>query len=471
MGPFKFKLTPILQIVLSFLHFGLLFSPGGPLLAVPDSLQIAAGADSLREPYDYTRVRGVEREGRRPINTVRKALNALLWPPRVVVDGVLRTASFSAVFIDEKRIIRKFEDFFYLFEDQVGWFPVLNVVSGSPRGVGASLFYQKDYFSSEIKSIYANNDIWGLKGEISYIFFSNRYFWQIDLEARLENDDDFRFFGIGPAPARDPRSRFLPGVNQERGEYAQRRILLLLNLGVRPAGDWEIFWTNWYQKRTIHDPAGDSPTHFSNVFDTANLPGSFFKSKKLYSEVSVRFDNRESVKIFGPGSRVEGYAGIAMGLKSDIDRLFRAGVDAMQFIPVLRQNRLLVPRLIVDMVQEVTGRREIAFPDYPRHLAFRGARSKKILRSDKLMLQPSLEYQWPLAFYLGGHLFFDYLMVAPTASKFTTRNAPWAAGLGIDFHSRLSEVARLLVSYGSEGLFFKVDVGLSSLNKDRSNWK
>ncbi len=453
------------------LFSGLLFPPECALLAVPDSLQISAERDSLSGAYDYIRVRGIERETRRPINTVRKTLNALLWPPRILIDGVLRTASFSAVFIDEKRIIRKFEDFFYLYNGQVGWFPVLDVVSGSPRGVGASLFYHKNYFSSEVKGLYANRDIWGVKGEVSYIFFSKRFFWRLDLEGRLENDDDFRFFGIGAEPRRDPRSRFLPGAVPERGEYAQRRLLFLLNLGVRPAGDWEVFWTHWYQKRTIHDPAGDSFAHFSQVFDTATLPGSFFNSKKLYSELSVRYDNRESVKIFGPGSRIEAYAGLAVGLKNDNDRLFRAGVDAMQFLPVLRQNRLLVPRLILDMVEDITGRREIAFPDYPRHLAFRGASSKKILRSDKFMLQPSLEYQWPLAFFLGGHLFFDYLMVAPTVWKFTTRNAPWAAGMGIDFHSRLSEVARLLVSYGSEGLFFKVDVGLTSLNKDRSNWK
>ena len=138
---------------------------------------------------------------------------------------------------------------------------------------------------------------------------------------------------------------------------------------------------------------------------------------------------------------------------------------------MLRRNRLLVPRLIFDMVEELNDRSEIAFVEYPRHLEFRGASSKTLLRSDKYKLQTSLEYQWPLTHYLNGHLFVDYLTVAPNPGRFYSGSSPWAAGFGIDFHTSFSEVGRLIISHGSEGLFIKVDVGLSSLNKDRSDWK
>ncbi len=432
-----------------------------------DSLQ----TDSVSAPFDYYRVRGIERNEKKPGNTVRKFFHTLLWPPRVLIDGALRTTAFSAVFIDEKRILKKFEDFFYLYQDKFGWFPVLNIVTGSPRGYGISLFYNSSYLTTLVKSEYSNSDVWGLKGEMNYVFFKRRYLWNIKVQARLENDDDFFFYGIGPNPQNDLRSHFLPEATKNGGVYGQKRNQYLMNLGVRTSGNWEFFYTVFYQKRSIHDPAGNGADNFSKIFDTPTLPGTASKSRKIYNEFSFRFDNRENLEIIGSGNRVEGYFGISTGINDDKDRLFRAGFDIAKFIPVLRKNRLIVPRFIFDMVEDLRGRDEIAFVEYPRHPVFRGVSRKKLLRSDKRMLLSSVEYQWPLTYSIGGHLVFDYLTVAPSIDKFTTKNAPWAAGFGIDFHSRLSEIGRVYATYGSEGLFFKLEVGLSTLNRDRSDWK
>ena len=437
----------------------------------PDSIAARSAADSLTQSLNYKEIRGIERAATPAFYTPRKVLHAIFWLPRFTIDAMLRSTAFSAVFIDEKRIFKKFEDFFYLYEDKLAWFPVLNIVSGSPRGLGVNLTYHSHYFTSQAKGVYNNNDIWGLKGALSYIFFRHNYFWQFDVETRLETDDNFRFYGIGPDPQNDPRSYFLPDTDAERGIYAQRRLHLHANIGVRTSSNLEYFYSIFYQKRTVRNPAGTAADNFSKVFDTDSLPGSFFKSKKIYNELSFRFDNRESLKIIEPGARIEGYGGLAFGLKNDKDRLFRAGLDAMVFLPVFRQNRLLVPRIVFDMVENLNDRNDIAFVEYPRHQEFRGASSKSLLRSDKYKMTASLEYQWPLAYYLNGHLFYDYLTVAPKPGEFFTGKPPWAAGFGIDFHTAYSEVARLFFSYGSEGLFFKLDVGLSSLNKDRSDWK
>lgn len=432
----------------------------------------SAAADSLEAgDYTYRSVRGFERNEHQAGSAFRKTVNALLWPPRALIDLTLTSAGFSAVLIDEKKIIKKFEDIFYLYDHKFGWFPVLNIVTGNPRGLGLSFFYREKYFGAGVKGAFSNSDIWGIKGELNHVFFKYRYFWNLELIGRLQNDDNFRFYGIGADPQNDPRSQFRPDGDAEYGVYSQRRAVINFNLGVRPAGDWEFFFSSFYQKRTVRNPADAGIANIDDIFLSDSLPGAQIKSKKLYNELSFRFDNRPNLSIISPGARIEGYAGLSVGFKNDNERLLRSGFDLSAYIPVLRRNRVIIPRIVFDMVEDLGDGEQIAFVEYPRHLSFRGVNDKTLLRSDNYMMVPSLEYQWPLTYHISAHLFADYLMVSDTPLGFDTANAPWAVGFGMAAHTRFSELMRMNIAYGSEGIFLKFSFGLSFLYKDRSDWK
>ena len=103
----------------------------------------------------------------------------------------------------------------------------------------------------------------------------------------------------------------------------------------------------------------------------------------------------------------------------------------------------------------------VAFTEYPRHQTFRGLSERNILRTDKYLFVPSIEYIWPLSINLGGHLFIDYLLVTDELNKISINNAPYAIGFGIDFHVINEELEKFEISFGSEGIHLSLDVGWS----------
>ncbi|MFQ5752472.1 MAG: hypothetical protein ACE5HI_10785, partial [bacterium] len=195
------------------------------------------------------------------------------------------------------------------------------------------------------------------------------------------------------------------------------------------------------------------------------------KGQQIYNEIAARYDTRKYRGQISPGVRVEGYAGLSIGVASDDRRFSRTGVDAALYIPVIKQTRLIVPRVIFDLVDNLNDAVPISFAEYPRQLAFRGISSTNLLRSDKISLLSSLEYQWPLTYNLGGHLFVDNLVVSDSFDNLTLANTPYAYGFGIDLHGADSELARFTISNGSEGLRFFLTVGLSNHTSDRTKWQ
>ena len=160
-----------------------------------------------------------------------------------------------------------------------------------------------------------------------------------------------------------------------------------------------------------------------------------------------------------------------MGIAGDHSHFLRTGVDAALYLPVIKQTRLIVPRIVFDMVDNLNDSVPISFAEYPRQPAFRGVSSTRLLRNDEISLLSSLEYQWPLTYNLGGHLFAVHLVVTDSFSVLTRSNAPYAIGFGLDLHGADSELARLSISNGSEGWRFLLTVGISSHTSDRSKWQ
>ncbi len=421
--------------------------------------------------YDYKSIRGIDQAEQCTGHGLLKALDYGLLVPRKTIDLLLTSAGFSAVLIDEKKIIRKFEDVFYIYDQKLGWYPVVNYVTGFSKGYGISLFYNDGYFSTKIKTAYSNRNNWRTKLETSYTFFLSNYLWKTNLSLRARRDDDNRFYGIGPNPQSDERSPFQNSSSEEFGVFYQRRLEAELSLGFRPSPDWELFFSTTFRQRRISDPGRGDASDIGQVFDINQLSGFASSNRKIYNELALRYDNRENLRQALPGIRSETYVATSVGLGGDRSRLFQGGSDLTLFIPVIFERRLLVTRSVVNFLINLNDRQDIAFVDYPQTPAFRGISSRAFLRSDQISWLNSLEYQWPLTYHLRSHIFTDYLLVAPDAVSFQLKGAPWAVGWGMDVHNPYTELARFYLSYGSEGFFARVSVGFSSRYKDRSDWR
>ncbi len=417
---------------------------------------------------DVNEIRGVEQEATARGDNARRALHKALWPPRFAVDVLLRTAAVSAVFLDETRIIKKFSEVFYLGNTGIGWFPVIDFVSGFEPALGASLFYRKTYFKSRFKGAFANPDIWRFRVNTSHTFFAYNKYWQFNASASAEKSDNLRFYGVGSNPLDDSRNDFLQGTEKEFGRFQQIRSLVELGIGIRPSANWELFLNSSFLHREINDPTSGDDL-FGTVFDISKIAGFDASNRKWYNELVVRLDTRPNLRRVLPGVRKEAYLGYSLGLDDDPGRIIRTGFDVSAFLPVYAKTRFLIPRVVLDAT--IPTNDSLDFVDYARQPAFRGKSRSDLLRNDRHSMLASLEYNWPLTHHINAALFFEELFVARELVDLFSERGPWVAGFQFDMHNPYSELARIYAGYGSEGIIFKLKIGFSSRYTDRSEWK
>lgn len=436
-----------------------------------------SAVDSLRTgTQEYMRLRGLERAPRRGSATLRTIGNVVLFLPRTVVDGLLFSTGFGARLVDDSKFIDRLADFVYVYERRVGWYPVVLVGSGDGAAAGATVFYRARPTGASLGGYFGGADFWQAKINVSHGFQTGDAAWRLTVTGIANDRPDYEFNGFGANPLTDPRNALNPGVTSTRGLYGQRMIRGQIVLGVRPAADWELFYTGMYSDRELAVPDNASSSNIDQRFDLGQLPGfapgggTEAQINQLYNEIAIRFDTRARRGQIHPGVRIEGYGGVSTGMAGDESRFARGGLDVALYVPVIRRNRLLVPRVIVDALENLDDNVPVPFTEYARHLSFRGTSPRTMLRADNIMVQPSIEYQWPLSFNVRGHLFLDYLLVARRFADLTFSGAPYAYGLGFDVHSSDSEVGRLSISNGSEGLRIFLSIGLSTFANDRTKW-
>lgn len=431
--------------------------------------------DSSATPkQEFLRLRGLETERADHGAALRTAANMLLFVPRSVFSGLLYATGYGPHLIDDHQFIEKFDDFFYIYKKEVGWTPVFDLASGSPLAYGAALFYRHKPFGISVGGYYSSSSLWKTKVKLRDAFLLGRSVLKVSLSGSILTRDDYKFHGFGPDPENDPRNVFRPDANDDFGIYQQRLSRVQWVLGLRPSSNWQLFYTGYYHQRKIRNPEDSDSDNIANAFDLDIIPGiragQSTIGKQVYNEFTVRFDSRQYQGQISPGVRLDGYVGLSEGVGSDDSRFTRAGGSAAIFIPVIKHNRLIVPRVVFDAIDNRNDSVPISFAEYPRQTTFRGVSNKRLLRTDKISMVPSLEYQWPLAYTLGAHLFIDYLLVGDSVGDLTFNGAPYAIGFGLDLHSVDSELARISFSGGSEGFRFKLTVGLSGYNTARSEW-
>jgi hypothetical protein len=149
---------------------------------------------------------------------------------------------------------------------------------------------------------------------------------------------------------------------------------------------------------------------------------------------------------------------------------YRTGFDAGLFIPVIKDNRILVVRCLGDKTGTLEKHVEIPFTDYPQNLAYRGTPNRAYLRADRHSFIGSMEYQWPAGPFLNAHVFADYLAVGRHFDAMGWRQGRFIAGLGLDFHFDGKEYGRVEVGAGNEGVRISGSMGVPLETNARSDW-
>jgi hypothetical protein len=445
------------------------------LVAQQDSVPSPVPKDSALTPSEaYLHVRGLERAPRAGGAGTRAIANTILFLPRSILSGALYFTGLSAHLVDNGSVIGLYKDFFYFYEDRVGWTPVL--VLGSSDGIagGARAFYRAEPFGVSAGGYYGGSEFYGFTGAITYNFLAGRNVWWFKAEGAFKKRQDYEFYGLGSDPLTDPRNSYEPTATAPFGLYAQRVSKAKLIAGLRPSDRWEVFLSSLFRDRALSVPGTQDTANIDRTFDLATVPGissdSVTVGRQIYNELIVRYDSREIPGMSSPGVRVEAYGGGSLGVGSDASRFTRGGIDAAAYIPVIKRNRLLVPRMALDVLENLNDSVEISFAEYPRHNLFRGVATRTILRADNVMVQPSLEYQWPLSYNLRSTLFLDYLLVAQSVDELTFSRAPYAYGLGLVVHGTHNTVAAIGVTNGSEGFRFLLTIGAFQHTSDRYKW-
>ena len=392
----------------------------------------------------YMDLRGLERDERSAFRPVKMLWGVVSYMPNQVVQGLRFASGYGAGLLNDPKFIDRVEGLLFSDDKSLGWYPVVSITSGFRPRVGISLSYRNKPVGGVLKCKYADGEKYSVTARFSYVTPIDSRIWRFTLSGLTEYDDDRVFYGIGAYPKTDPRSYFLSTSQRDFGIYFQQSSQIQALAGVRTSKNWQWFFTTSYQSQTVSDPF-EGTDLLSESFDVAKLPGLNGTIDMFYNEVSLRYDNRNPDIYESKGFKIESYFGLSQGKNNNRIKLLRAGFDILGNFPVIQDNRMLIPRIV-----------------------FRGASTRKLFRIDYYSIVPSIEYQWPLAFNLGGHLFLDLLMVTKDLPHASSRGLPYALGFGIDFHVIDGELARLQCAAGNAGYYISFEMGLDVLLPNRS---
>ncbi len=430
---------------------------------------IFSGSPSLFAEATTPNVRGIEQEETKTLDTTLAALSAGLYLPRKLVDGTFFGAAKTAKVVSDPDFIRKVEDILYIYKRDLAWFPTFSWQSGYRPNYGAGIYYSKNGVKSLTRFSLNDSDYYSFSTKASYTQYFGRVKWKTSVAGLYEKRDDRRFYGIGSSPMADTRNVFLSP--EDFGVFTEERRKLEWSSSIYPAEKWGFTYLGYYQRRGLL-ASGKGDNDLRDRFRVSAIQG--FNNApitQIYNELSFKVDTRDNDKMISRGFRSEVYSGISVGLENNDSDFVRFGADVAAFIPVIKENRVLVPRIVFNGVNEFDDRNPIPFTEFPRNRTFRGVSDKDLIRSDKLAFVPSLEYQWPLSHVLSGHIFIDTLIVGPTISDLGWDDGLWAAGVGVDFHYREREFGRAQFAVGSEGFQFTFTIGTPLRSNSRSDWK
>jgi len=404
-------------------------------------------------------VRGTEQDEAYLSDPLRTLMAGVVYLPRQVMNGTFYGAGEAASFLSDPEFIEKVEDILYLYKHELAWFPIVNLTSGFRPEYGVGWYHnnQQDH-RGLVKATMSDADFWSLSLKSTYYRYYGEMLFESTFFANLEKQDDMRFSGIGSNPKDDIRNRFLSG--DDYGVFTEDRRQVGWKASFYPEKKWGLTYLGYFERRAVKTK-GHQNQDLEDVLNLSSVPGVFESSpvNYFYNEVSAHVDTRNNKLLISPGWRGEVYTGIAAAIGGSDADLFKTGFDVAVFIPTIKEDRVIVPRVVFDLVEDI-GSDPIPFNYFAHHPTFRGLSSREYFYNDSASVVPSIEYLWPLNHMFSGHLFFDYLAVGPTVGEIDWGDGAWASGLGFDFHYFERVLANIEIAGGSEGLQISFKFGV-----------
>ena len=207
----------------------------------PTPQQTISAAEEIK------RIRGLERDQKPAANPARALLALTFFVPRQTLDGLLYGAQRGVGVFADPEFIARAEEFFFIVDRKLGWYPRMTLGSGVTPISGAALFYRDGDRSAAIKGGYNAAEKWETEAQVGYQWRRGETSsLSALLSGAINRDDDLQFFGIGSDPGTDERSFFIAGVNADNADYSQRREQVRLSLGMESMEAWQINLTSLY---------------------------------------------------------------------------------------------------------------------------------------------------------------------------------------------------------------------------------
>jgi hypothetical protein len=413
------------------------------------------------QPVTPEEMNGVERPPRRGDEAVRAIGNAVLWPFRLVVDLVFLATGAAGALLENEQIVPRTRDFFFTRSGEIGIFPTVFLETGTRPNIGARLIVSVDPYAATVRGGYGGPDdnVFEARMRLSV---SKPFPGVVSLEGMHDRRPGMGFLGLGQVPWSDPRNQFRNGPAV--AVYRERRERVIAGLGIRPLQDVEVLLSSSITLRYADDPEKSRGPTLSQVYLPESTPGAYHMTRIVYTELALRVDSRINRSGVHTGILAEAYQGIGRGILGDPTRFGRAGFRLAGFLPFVRRTTILSPKIVVDGLAPIdtVG---VPFQELVGQPTFRGFDNRR----DYVSAVASVDYRWYVSRFVAARLFVDFAKVSPSVWALNLENVRWTAGFGFDLHTSTSEVGRVAIAGGQEGVHFLFAFGVPAGFGDRQH--
>ncbi|MEZ5066065.1 MAG: BamA/TamA family outer membrane protein [bacterium] len=253
--------------------------------------------------------------------------------------------------------------------------------------------------------------------------------------ARLENESQRPFHGLGPASPEEER------------EADRHRVLGELSLTLRPGKALQVTTTGFARHEALSADA-ENAAAFPELFAAAR------RSDYVGAEAEVRWDTRRPGVFFPRGWFVRALGGTDHATSSGDADYRHWLVEAHTRFPVWRRTRTLAFRVLAEGVVS-DDPDAVPFPELVRlggRHDLRGYGSNRF--TDRTGLVLTAEYGYPVSTRMFGSLFVDWGTVAPRADELRLADVDPSVGLGFAYVLGGPYGFRAHAAHGPEGFEF-----------------
>jgi hypothetical protein len=396
------------------------------------------------------------------VGVTTTATVAALYLPKRLYEGLLFAYAASSQALEPERI-GQVKEYFDPKGNPWGWYPIFIGASDWRLRAGAKVFYKRKVFRSSYRLTATGYNKWEQRISVTLRDRKKEHVGQINFSLNHYKDDDMHFYGIGSYPESDERSFYLPNNIDDFTRFSQEVLRLQTIFAIRTSRLFQARYTYYYQQRTI-DANGKG---LSRIFDIDQLPGGLGTGFSIYQEIATRVETSERNRT---GLDVEGYIGVNLENSGNKGKILRYGVDARLNL-VLNTKFILKPRVVLNLIKNITEDEPVSFTNYPRHPSFRGTSSRILLMSDNVVSVPSLALQYKVNRRYSARLFCDYLLVGRELTTLIPSEGTWATGLLLVYHNSYTDLAGVVFAVSPHSFRLTAFVGTEPNRNERSRWR